>query len=151
MFGKVKEKFIRFIYEIDKSNEKDEGREVSDFDTWLKDFYDEVDNSSSKKRVKSAKNKNPCSSFEKTIRNISKDRQKEAYNKTKSSQSPNLEKQRELKKKLQRKYSDSLIDKSSIDDRNSDIYKKNKNKLKKRELRKAIIYSEIIAKPKSKR
>lgn len=140
MFDKLKNFSLRVIYELDKSS--NEGGEFPDFDTWLHEFDEDLKENfpENKKKVGHKANFNK-KSWVKNY-NISKESNDNLeYNKK--------QKQKELKEKLQKKYKNS-IEESSIGDKSSGIYK-SKKRLKKNELKKAIIYSEIIAKPKSKR
>lgn len=138
MFDKLKNFSLRLIYELDKAS--NEGGEFKDFDTWLHEFDDELIRNFPKDKSKSK------SDFNKKLKEIRLYKAKES---NENSDYKRKQNQKKLKEKLQRKYKNPIKE-SSIEDKKSDIYK-SKKRLKKSELKKAIIYSEIIAKPKSKR
>lgn len=136
----LKTKFYKFIYQLDKENNKEEGKYTPDFDTWLK----ELNNQNTRKNTTKKK-----MSFGEAMSSLAKDEKKN--NKTFD----------KAYKKVQRKNNkDSYNKKIKQFKKSSDIYSKQiegykkereKIKLDKNELKKAIIYSEIIGKPKAKR
>ncbi len=135
----LKTKFYKFIYKLDKENNKAEGKYTPDFDTWLKEL-----NKNNHKSKKSPTKKKM--SFGEAMSSLAKN------NKTFDKASKKVERNN---KSSYKKKSDKKLEKKS-----KDIYSKQiedydkeikKLKLNKNELKKAIIYSEIIGKPKAKR
>ena len=139
-----KTKFYKFIYKLDKESNKEEGKETPDFDTWLKNIEKKENNNLKKPKNKIAFGKAMSSladdpkkshkkSYQKTYKGIEREDKNIAYyDKLKK------EKLRENSKKISKKIENNF----SYDE---------KIKLNKNELKKAIIYSEIIGKPKAKR
>lgn len=139
-----KTKFYKFIYKLDKESNKEEGKETPDFDTWLKNIEKKENNNLKKTKNKMAFGKAMSSladdpkkshkkSYQKTYKGIEREDKNIAYyDKLKK------EKLRENSKKISKKIENNF----SYDE---------KIKLNKNELKKAIIYSEIIGKPKAKR
>lgn len=146
----LKTKFYKFIYLLDKENNKEEGKDTPDFDTWLKELKKE-ENNNLKKQKKFKKKM----TFGQAMSSLAKDTKNKSNNKKtytndyqrferKNQESYNEKKVSE--KKLYKK--PKQISKNQIED----YWKENeKIKLEKNELKKAIIYSEIIGKPKAKR
>ena len=139
-----KTKFYKFIYKLDKESNKEEGKETPDFDTWLKNIEKKENNNLKKPKNKMSfgkamsslaedQKKSRKKSYEKTYQEIERENKKRAYyDKVKK------EKLRENSKKISNKVEDHFSDDEKL-------------KLNKNELKKAIIYSEIIGKPKAKR
>ncbi|WP_058990035.1 hypothetical protein [Anaerococcus rubeinfantis] len=137
-------KFYKFIYKLDKESNKEEGKETPDFDTWLKNIEKKENNNLKKPKNKMAfgkamsyladdPKKSHKKSYQKTYKGIEREDRKLAYyDKLKK------EKLRENSKKISKKIENNFSDDEKI-------------KLNKNELKKAIIYSEIIGKPKAKR
>ena len=46
----LKTKFYKFIYLLDKENNKEEGKDTPDFDTWLKELKKEENNNLKKQK-----------------------------------------------------------------------------------------------------
>lgn len=136
---KLTTKFYKFIYKLDKENNKAEGRYTPDFDTWLKEL-----NNNQKTRKKTRKKKmefgEAMSSLTKNNKTFDKASKKVERNNNKPSY------KKKFDKKLEKKSKD--IYSKQIEDYDKEI---KKLKLNKNELKKAIIYSEIIGKPKAKR
>ena len=136
----LKTKFYKFIYKLDKENNKEEGKYTPDFDTWLKELNNQ------NKRKNTTKKK---MSFGEAMSSLAKDekKNKKTFDKSyKKVQGKNNKDSYNKKIKQFKKYSD--IYSKQIED-----YEKERQKIKldKNELKKAIIYSEIIGKPKAKR
>ena len=139
-----KTKFYKFIYKLDKESNKEEGKETPDFDTWLKNIEKKENNNLKKPKNKMSfgkamsslaedQKKSRKKSYKKTYQEIERENKKRAYyDKVKK------EKLRGNSKKISNKVEDHFSDDEKI-------------KLNKNELKKAIIYSEIIGKPKAKR
>ncbi len=136
----LKTKFYKFIYKLDKENNKEEGKYTPDFDTWLKELNNQ------NKRKNTTKKK---MSFGEAMSSLAKDEKKNKKTFDKS-----------YKKVQGKNNKDSYNKKIKQFKKSSDIYSKQiedyekerqKIKLDKNELKKAIIYSEIIGKPKAKR
>ena len=139
-----KTKFYKFIYKLDKENNKAEGKETPDFDTWLKNIEKKENNNLKKPKNKMA--------FGKAMSSLAQDPKKsykKSYEKTYKGierEDKNLAYYDKLKKEKLRKNSEKISNK--VEDHWTDD---GKLKLNKNELKKAIIYSEIIGKPKAKR
>lgn len=136
----LKTKFYKFIYKLDKENNKEEGKYTPDFDTWLKELNNQ------NKRKNTTKKK---MSFGEAMSSLAKDEKKNKKTFDKA-----------YKKVQEKNNKDSYNKKIKQFKKSSDIYSKQiedyekerqKIKLDKNELKKAIIYSEIIGKPKAKR
>lgn len=139
-----KTKFYKFIYKLDKESNKEEGKETPDFDTWLKNIEKKENNNLKKPKNKMSfgkamsslaedQKKSRKKSYEKTYQEVERENKKRAYyDKVKK------EKLRENSKKFSEKVENNFSDDEKL-------------KLNKNELKKAIIYSEIIGKPKAKR
>lgn len=146
----LKTKFYKFIYLLDKENNKEEGKDTPDFDTWLKELKKEENNN-----LKTQKKLKKKMTFGQAMSSLAKDTKNKSNNKKtytndyqrferKNQQTYNEKKV--SAKKLYKKT--EQISKNQIED----YWKENeKIKLEKNELKKAIIYSEIIGKPKAKR
>lgn len=140
---KLTTKFYKFIYKLDKENNKAEGKDTPDFDTWLKEL-----NNNQKTRKKTRKKK---MEFGEAMSSLAKNNKKN--NKTFDKASKKVERnnnkpsyKKKFDKKLEKKSKD--IYSKQIEDYDKEV---KKLKLNKNELKKAIIYSEIIGKPKAKR
>lgn len=140
---KLTTKFYKFIYKLDKENNKAEGKYTPDFDTWLKEL-----NNKQKTRKKTRKKK---MEFGEAMSSLAKNNKKN--NKTFDKASKKIERnnnkpsyKKKFDKKLEKKSKD--IYSKQIEDYDKEV---KKLKLNKNELKKAIIYSEIIGKPKAKR
>ena len=136
----LKTKFYKFIYNLDKEMNKEEGKYTPDFDTWLKELNNQNKRKNTTKKKMSfgeamsslAKDeKKNKKTFDKTYKKVQRKNNKDSYN-----------------KKIKQFKKSSDIYSKQIED-----YKKEREKIKldKNELKKAIIYSEIIGKPKAKR
>ena len=141
---KLTTKFYKFIYKLDKENNKAEGKYTPDFDTWLKEL-----NKNNRKSKKSPTKKKM--SFGEAMSSLAKNNKKN--NKTFDKASKKVERnnnkpsyKKKFDKKLEKKSKD--IYSKQIEDYDKEV---KKLKLNKNELKKAIIYSEIIGKPKAKR
>lgn len=146
----LKTKFYKFIYLLDKENNKEEGKDTPDFDTWLKELKKEENNNL--KKQKKLKKKmtfgQAMSSLAKDTKNKS-DNKKIYTNDYQRFERKNQQTYNEKKVSAKKSYKKTeQISKNQIED----YWKENeKIKLEKNELKKAIIYSEIIGKPKAKR
>lgn len=136
----LKTKFYKFIYKLDKENNKEEGKYTPDFDTWLKELNNQ------NKRKNTTKKK---MSFGEAMSSLAKDekKNKKTFDKSYKKVQGKNNKDSYNKKIKQFKKSSDIYSKQIED------YKKERQKIKldKNELKKAIIYSEIIGKPKAKR
>lgn len=140
MFNNLLDKFYKKIYKLDKSMNDEDGKETPDFDTWMEDLKKEK---SIKDRLKDEVGPG------KNARKISK---KEFTRSSKKNQD-------KLKEGLQRKYAKGLReykDKKVNNDKKTykkDYIKENeiKDELREDGLKKAIIYREILSKPKGRR
>lgn len=146
----LKTKFYKFIYLLDKENNKEEGKDTPNFDTWLKELKKEENNNL--KKQKKLKKKmtfgQAMSSLAKDTKNKS-DNKKTYTNDYQRFERKNQQAYNEKKVSAKKSYKKTeQISKNQIED----YWKENeKIKLEKNELKKAIIYSEIIGKPKAKR
>lgn len=146
----LKTKFYKFIYLLDKENNKEEGKDTPDFDTWLKELKKEENNNL--KKQKKLKKK---MTFGQAMSSLAKDTKNKSNNKKTYTndyqrfERKNQESYDEKKVSAKKSYKKTeQISKNQIED----YWKENeKIKLEKNELKKAIIYSEIIGKPKAKR
>lgn len=146
----LKTKFYKFIYLLDKENNKEEGKDTPDFDTWLKELKKEENNNL--KKQKKLKNK---MTFGQAMSSLAKDTKNKSNNKKTYTndyqrfERKNQQAYNEKKVSAKKSYKKTeQISKNQIED----YWKENeKIKLEKNELKKAIIYSEIIGKPKAKR
>ena len=146
----LKTKFYKFIYLLDKENNKEEGKDTPDFDTWLKELKKEENNNL--KKQKKLKKK---MTFGQAMSSLAKDTKNKSNNKKtytndyKRFERKNQKAYNEKKVSAKKSYKKTeQISKNQIED----YWKENeKIKLEKNELKKAIIYSEIIGKPKAKR
>ncbi len=141
---KLTTKFYKFIYKLDKENNKAEGKDTPDFDTWLKEL-----NKNNRKSKKSPKNKMAFGKAMSSLANDPKKSYKKSHKKTYKGierEDKNIAYYDKLKKEKLRKNSEKISNK--VEDHWTDD---GKLKLNKNELKKAIIYSEIIGKPKAKR
>lgn len=146
----LKTKFYKFIYLLDKENNKEEGKDTPDFDTWLKELKKEENNNL--KKQKKLKKK---MTFGQAMSSLAKDTKNKSNNKkTYTNDYQRFERrnpQAYNEKKVSAKKSYKKIEQISKN-QIEDYWKENeKIKLEKNELKKAIIYSEIIGKPKAKR
>lgn len=136
----LKTKFYKFIYKLDKENNKEEGKYTPDFDTWLKELNNQ------NKRKNTTKKK---MSFGEAMSSLAKDEKenKKTFDKAYKKVQGKNNKDSYNKKIKQFKKSSDIYSKQIED------YEKERQKIKldKNELKKAIIYSEIIGKPKAKR
>ena len=146
----LKTKFYKFIYLLDKENNKEEGKDTPDFDTWLKELKKEENNNL--KKQKKLKKK---MTFGQAMSSLAKDTKNKSNNKKTYTndyqrfERKNQQTYNEKKVSAKKSYKKTeQISKNQIED----YWKENeKIKLEKNELKKAIIYSEIIGKPKEKR
>lgn len=146
----LKTKFYKFIYLLDKENNKEEGKDTPDFDTWLKELKKEENNNL--KKQKKLKRK---MTFGQAMSSLAKDTKNKSNNKKTYTndyqrfERKNQQTYNEKKVSAKKSYKKTeQISKNQIED----YWKENeKIKLEKNELKKAIIYSEIIGKPKAKR
>lgn len=146
----LKTKFYKFIYLLDKENNKEEGKDTPDFDTWLKELKKEENNN-----LKTQKKLKKKMTFGQAMSSLAKDTKNKSNNKkTYTNDYQRFERRNQQtynEKKVSAKKSykkTEQISKNQIED----YWKENeKIKLEKNELKKAIIYSEIIGKPKAKR
>ena len=139
-----KTKFYKFIYNLDKEMNKEEGKDTPDFDTWLKNIEKKENNN-----LKKPKNKMAFGKAMSSLANDPKKSYKKSHKKTYNGierEDKNLAYYDKLKKEKLRKNSEKISNK--VEDHWTDD---GKLKLNKNELKKAIIYSEIIGKPKAKR
>ena len=132
----LKTKFYKFIYNLDKEMNKEEGKYTPDFDTWLKNIEKKEDNNLKKQKNKMSLGMAMSSLAENTENKKAKKTYKKSYQKN---QRQNDKLRYDKTKKIYNK---------EIKDYDKEI---EKIKLRKEELKKAIIYSEIIGKPKAKR
>ena len=139
---KLTTKFYKFIYKLDKENYKAEGKYTPDFDTWLKEL-----NNNQKTRKKTRKKK---MEFGEAMSSLAKNSKKNNKNFDKASKKVERNNKSPYKKKFDKKLEKKSKDiySKQIEDYDKEI---KKIKLNKNELKKAIIYSEIIGKPKAKR
>lgn len=138
MFDNLLDKFNRKIYELDKSMNYEEGKDTPDFDTWMKKIKEEK---SLKDRLKDefGPGKNPKKAKKLSRKEISR---------------PSKADQDELKRRLERKYARGLreYENKSYQDKSKDDEKnKIKDELRSDGLKKAVIYKEILSKPKGRR
>ncbi|MDU7164340.1 MAG: hypothetical protein E6296_07355 [Anaerococcus vaginalis] len=132
----LKTKFYKFIYNLDKEMNKEEGKYTPDFDTWLKNIEKKEDNN-----LKKQKNKmNLGMAMSSLAKNTENKKAKKTYKKS-------YQKNQRQNDKLRYDKTKKIYNKE-IKDYDKEI---EKIKLRKEELKKAIIYSEIIGKPKAKR
>lgn len=139
----LKTKFYKFIYNLDKEMNKEEGKYTPDFDTWLKNIEKKEDNNLKKQKNKMSLGMAMSSLAENTENKKAKKTYKKSYQKNQRQN----DKLRYDKTKKIRDDSKKIYNKE-IKDYDKEI---EKIKLRKEELKKAIIYSEIIGKPKAKR
>ena len=135
---KLTTKFYKFIYKLDKENNKAEGKYTPDFDTWLKGL-----NNNQKTRKKKME-------FGEAMSSLAKNNKKNNKTFDKASKKVEINNKSSYKKKFDKKLEKNSKDiySKQIEDYDKEI---KKLKLNKNELKKAIIYSEIIGKPKAKR
>lgn len=146
----LKTKFYKFIYLLDKENNKEEGKDTPDFDTWLKELKKEENNN-----LKTQKKLKKKMTFGQAMSSLAKDTKNKSNNKKTYTndyqrfERKNQQTYNEKKVSAKKSYKKTeQISKNQIED----YWKENeKIKLEKNELKKAIIYSEIIGKPKAKR
>ena len=132
----LKTKFYKFIYNLDKEMNKEEGKYTPDFDTWIKNIEKKEDNN-----LKKQKNKmNLGMAMSSLAKNTENKKAKKTYKKS-------YQKNQRQNDKLRYDKTKKIYNKE-IKDYDKEI---EKIKLRKEELKKAIIYSEIIGKPKAKR
>lgn len=134
MFKKSKDKFYKGLYKLDKSLNDDEGKNTPDFDTWMKDLKEEHNEQyfSKKKKSKGKNTKKEDKSYKKNLELVT-----------------NRDNTKENQKNL--KDTSKKLDYKKLSNKSYKIDEKNKKILKKQDLKKAVIYAEILAKPKSKR
>lgn len=86
----LKTKFCKFIYKLDKENNKEEGKYTPDFDTWLKELNNQNKRKNTTKKKMSfgeamsslAKDeKKNKKTFDKTYKKVQRKNNKDSYNK----------------------------------------------------------------------